>query len=257
MSRIGPDLGRSISSSMIRLACCPAGRVPAAAEPLVLVRGEVPAGEPEPAPPLQVHRVGLAGPVERPRHRRPPVDHHRVPVRVVDVPPADVEAVAGSPAGRRIQPFARFGLLSLFTPYAAGGVVEPAEEERGVGDIAQNLRPAVEVCLEVLLGDGVAAHRAEREDVLPHEPQVLAGLAEVVAFGGENGVRGPACSRAAGRAWRALRLSRWARACVITSMGSGAGTRAEKLTRAHAKRSPGFIRPPPAKPPAPSRCRGP
>ena len=141
--------------------------------------------------------------------------------------------------------------LSFFTPNAAGGVVEPAEEERCVGDIAQNLRPAVEVCLEVLLGDGVAPHRAQREDVLPHEPQVLAGLTEVVAFGGENGVRGRRLLRAAGRAWRALRLSRWARACVITSMGSGAGTRAEKFTRAYAKPHLVFPRPRPRPNPQP------
>ena len=147
-----------------------------AAELLVLVGGQAPAGEPEPAPPYQVHRVGLAGPVEGAGDRRAPVDHDRVACRVVDVPPADVERRA-----------VRSG-LTFFIPYAPRGIVEPAEEQRGVGDITQGLGPVIEVGLEVLDGHAVGAKGGQRKDVLSHQPQVLAGITEMFTFGGENGI---------------------------------------------------------------------
>ena len=103
MSRMGPDRGRSISSIRIRLGrgrgWLPNGRVTPGirpgAEELVLVGGQLAAGEPEAPAQRQVHRVGRAGPVERPRHRRPPVDDRGRAVRRVHVPAADVEAVPG------------------------------------------------------------------------------------------------------------------------------------------------------------------
>jgi hypothetical protein len=68
------------------------------------------------------------------------------------------------------------------------GVVEAAEEERGVGDVLQGFGPVVERGLEVLLGDWVSAHGSQRQHVLPHQPEVLAGTQELVALGGEDGV---------------------------------------------------------------------
>jgi len=41
------------------------------------------------------------------------------------------------------------------------GVVEAAEEERGVGDVLEGFGPVVQLRLEVLLGDRVAAHRVQ------------------------------------------------------------------------------------------------
>src|SRR5262249_25906458 len=215
-----------------------------AAELLVLVGGQLPAREPEPAAPHKVHGVRPAGPVERAGDRSTPVDHDRVTTAGVDVPPADVEALP-----------ARSG-VTFVAPYAACGVIEPAEKERGVGDVAQGLGAVVQVRLEVLDGHAVAAQGGQREHVLPHQPQVLAGLAEVPAFGGENGGGGGGGGRGAGRgqwdpwvwlgqgAWRgqwdrwvglggrAWRLSRWARACDITSGARDAGTRAKSLATA-------------------------
>ena len=75
--------------------------VPGAQE-LVLVAGELAAGEAEPAAPDQTLRIGRAGLVERPAHRRPPVDDDRVAGGVADVPAADVEGLGGvCPCGRR------------------------------------------------------------------------------------------------------------------------------------------------------------
>jgi hypothetical protein len=91
MSRIGPTRGRSISS---RSSCEDE-------------RGELTAGEAEPAAQPHVHPVGRRGPVERARDRRPPVDHHRITGCVPDVPAADVEnleALVGPPAERSLRP---------------------------------------------------------------------------------------------------------------------------------------------------------
>ena len=48
--------------------------------------------------------------------------------------------------------------------------------------------PAGTARLQVCLGDPVATQRLERERVLAHPPQVFAGAAQVVAFGGEDRV---------------------------------------------------------------------
>ncbi|MGH3179222.1 MAG: hypothetical protein ACRDPF_35760 [Streptosporangiaceae bacterium] len=133
------------------------GAVLGPGEQLVLVGGQLAAGEPEAPPPCQVHRVGHAGPVERPRHRRPPVDDRGRAVRRVHVPAADVEAVPGDAV-----------ISGLF------GVVEAAEEQGGVGDVLEGFGPVVQLRLEVLLGDRVAAHRVQRQHVLAHEVEELA-----------------------------------------------------------------------------------
>jgi hypothetical protein len=153
-------------------------------EVLVLVRGELAAGEAEPPPHVQPHRIGLAGPVERPGHRGPPVDHHRVAVRVVHMPPSDVERLRAGPGG------AGRGLLIARRP----AVVQPAEEQRGIRQVAQRLGPPVQVGLEVLLRHGVPAEGAQREHVLAHQPQELPGPGQVGAFSGDHRV-----GRAAGR----------------------------------------------------------
>ena len=171
----------------------PGGRPGAGREVLVLVGGQLPAGEPEPAPEGQPHRLGGAGPVERPGHRGPPVDHDRPPVRIVHVPPADVELLAGHRLGGTPGVAAGTRAASLRHVSAslrpgARGVVEPAEEQRRVRQVDQRLGAVVQVGLEVLLGDRVAAHRAQREHVLAHEPQELARAAQVIPFGDQNGI---------------------------------------------------------------------
>ncbi len=72
----------------------------------------------------------------------------------------------------------------------AFGVIEPPEEQRNIRDVAQSLRPVVQIGLEVLLRHPVSRHRLQPQDVLAHQPQELTGAAEVVTLGGENGVGG-------------------------------------------------------------------
>ena len=157
-------------------------RARVAGEHLVLVRGELATRKAEPPAQFQPHRVGRAGPVERPGHRGPPVDHDRMPFLVVHVPPAHVE-----PLPREL---------------AAGAwvrrIVQPAEEQRRVRQVAERLHPPVQVGFQVLLGDGVAAQGPEREHVLAHQPEEPPRLAEIFTFPNENrigasvpGTRGP------------------------------------------------------------------
>jgi len=143
------------------------GRGAWAGEVLVLVRGKLAAVEAEPPAPVQPHRLALAGAVERPGHRGPPVDHHRVAARIVHVPAADVEPLAAARAVAGTRAGARGRLLLPGRP----AVVQPAEEQRGIRQVAQRLGTAVEVGLQVLLGYRVTAERAERQDILPHQPQ--------------------------------------------------------------------------------------
>jgi hypothetical protein len=180
-------------------------------ELLVLIGGELGAGEPEPAPPRQAHRVGRAGPVEGPGHRRAPVDDDRVAIAVMDVTTPDVQpfarqrprwpvrpAALAVAAARRFRR-AGFGRERPGIHNGAFGVVEPPKEERDVRDVAQGLRPVVQIGLEVLLRDPVSRHRLQPEHVLAHQPQELTGAAEVVALGGENGVRPAGRAGQAGR----------------------------------------------------------
>src|SRR5262249_3242274 len=109
----------------------------------------------------------------------------------------------------------------------AFGVVEPPEEERDARDVAQGLRPVVQVGLEVLLRDPVSRHRLQPEHVLAHQPQELTGAAQVVALGGANRVSraGRAVRRPGGRAGGAgwAWLAGWAG-------GTGRAGRAGELT---------------------------
>ncbi len=184
-------------------------------EQLVLVGGQLAAGEPEAPPQREVHRVGGAGPVERPGHRRPPVDHRGRAVRRVHVPAADVEAVPGDVvvghygSGYFSSGISRYGLSgsglsgsglsgsglsgsglsgSGLSGSGLSGVVETAEEERGVRDVLQGLGPVVQVGLEVFLGDGVSAHGAQRQYVFAHQPEELAGALQLLALGRQDGV---------------------------------------------------------------------
>ena len=75
-----------------------------------------------------------------------------------------------------------------FFGFGLAGVVEAAEEEGGVGDVLQGFGPVVELRLQVLLRDPVAAHRPQRQDVLAHEVEVLARAPQLVAFFGQDGV---------------------------------------------------------------------
>ena len=88
MSRIGPLRGRSISAAQERALV-----VLGVGEALVLEAGQLAVGEAEPAAPGPRPGDRGAGLVERPAHRRAPVDHHRVARRVADVPAADVEGL--------------------------------------------------------------------------------------------------------------------------------------------------------------------
>ena len=145
-----------------------------ALEPFVFVGGERAAGETEPSPEGQAHRVGLAGPVERPRYRGPPVEHDRGAVGVVHVAAADVEV----------------GAREVLVLAGQLAVVEAAEEQGGVGQVLQRLGPAVQVGLEVLERDAVARHRVlgELKGVLAHQVEELAGAGQVGALGGDDAV---------------------------------------------------------------------
>src|SRR6185437_16307253 len=101
------------------------------AEELVLVRGQLAAGEPEAPAQREVHRVGRAGPVERHGDRRPPVDDRGRAVRRVHVPAADVEAVPGHAVVREWPGSRHFraGLSQArITGFRVSGIIEAAEE---------------------------------------------------------------------------------------------------------------------------------
>ena len=145
-------------------------------EALVFKGGERSPGEPEPPPQGEAHRVGRAGPVERPGHRGPPVEDDRGAVVVVHVAPSDVEVGAGE----------------VVVCLGELGVVKPAEEQRRVGQVLQRLGPAVKVGLQVLKADPVGGHRVlrEREDVLAHEVEELAGAPQMGALASDDAVPG-------------------------------------------------------------------
>ena len=62
------------------------------------------------------------------------------------------------------------------------GIVETAEEQRGVGDVFQGFGPVVQLGLEVLLGDRVPAHGPQREHIFAHQPEELARAPQLIAF---------------------------------------------------------------------------
>ena len=161
MSRIGPLRGRSISPSSSALtAVCPG-------QPVVLVRGERALAEPEPAAQRDALPVLRRRPVVRARHRRPPVDDHRLPVRAADVAAPDVEHLVG------------LG-------------VEPAEEQRRHAVVEQLVEAACQARGQRARGRLVVAPRAlgleQRAGVLAHPAQVGAGAGQVGALTHEDAV---------------------------------------------------------------------
>ncbi|WP_308103673.1 hypothetical protein [Actinocorallia sp. API 0066] len=133
---------------------------------LVLERGERAAPEPEAAPPGDAHRGARPGLVEGARDGRAPVQHEGGAFVIVDVPASDVDG------------FGKVGPV---------GVVEPTEEQRGVGVVGQGPDAQVEQGFEDLLGDPVS-RRVGRQGrgVLPHPPQCLARAVQVGALGHER-----------------------------------------------------------------------
>ena len=135
------------------------------AEMLVLVGRDLAPGEPEPATQRDPLRVAARGPVEGARDVRAPVDDDGVAGCVHDVTPPDVERL------RRPLPD-----------------VDAAEEQRHGRVVDQRPGPPVQRRLQVALGDRVPALGGERQRVFAHPAQVVAGAAQVVAFGREGRV---------------------------------------------------------------------
>ncbi|MGH2555277.1 MAG: hypothetical protein ACRDHO_06130 [Actinomycetota bacterium] len=108
----------------------------------------------EAPPPLQLPGVVPARLVERLGHRRPPVDHHRVQVLVVDVPPPDVVEVAVNP-------------------------VDPAEAQRRL--LGQVRQPGQEHLVDGLLGVRVPGHHDPGTPgrLVAHVLEALVGAVEV------------------------------------------------------------------------------
>ena len=97
--------------------------------------------EAEPAAQFHAHRLTGTRPVERQRHRGPPVHHQRVAADGrLDVAAADVEDLVSLCAEGR-------------------GVVDPAEEQRHVRVVGQRLPPPVQLLAQELGGHVVAADR--------------------------------------------------------------------------------------------------
>ncbi len=106
------------------------------AEALVLDPHDAPALSGQMAPQDQSHGVAPRGPVERLRHRRPPVDDQGLEVLARDPEPADVEALGFPGTGRRATILA---------------TVDPAEAQRLLPDVelveAGEARPDDDVAL--------------------------------------------------------------------------------------------------------------
>ena len=165
MSRIGPLRGRSISARSSALTPSP---VVVLGQPLVLVAGELAAGEAEPPAAHQALRIGGAGLVERPAHRRPPVDDDRVAGRVADVPAADVEGLGAPRRAVSVRP-------------KNGGHVR-------VG--GQRAQPLGTGGAEPLGGPGVDAGVGHGCGGGAHLGQAVGRARQVGALGGEHGIGG-------------------------------------------------------------------
>ncbi len=134
---------------------------------LVLVPGQLAAGEAESTPTEQPLRSGGAGLVERPAHGGPPVDDHGVARVVADVPAADVEDL----------------------PRAAGGQgVGAAEEGRYAGIGGQRAQPLGPRGAEPLGRPGVHPCVGDRSRGGPHPDQAVGRPRQVGSFGGEHGI---------------------------------------------------------------------
>ncbi|GAA3092120.1 hypothetical protein GCM10020001_004220 [Nonomuraea salmonea] len=146
----------------------PALALLALAEPLVLEARQGGAGPAEAAAYGDALRVAGACPVEGPRDRRAPVDHHGRPaVLTRDVAAADV--VRASP------------MLAWVV-----AEVEPAEERRAFGRLAQLLGQALEVASQPLCAVAVAGHGLAHDDVVPcvleHPAQAVLAAFDVRAL---------------------------------------------------------------------------
>jgi hypothetical protein len=141
------------------------------AEELVLVAGELAAGEPEPAAADQALRIAGAGPVERPAHGRPPVDDHRGAGAVADVPAADVEGLGRAVGGA-----------------GGGGGVGAAEEGRDAGVGGQGAQPLGAGGTEPLGGPGVDTGVDDGGGGGAHPGEAVVCEGQVRALGSEDGV---------------------------------------------------------------------
>ncbi len=146
------------------------------------------AGEPVAAAQQRPFRCLAGGAVERGGDGRAPVDDQRCSFAVVHVAPPDVDVVGVWAAGRRRR-LSGGGLVDT-----AGRVVQPAEEQRNVGEVDQGLGAQgagpPQRRIGDLVGDRVAQRRLCGEDVLAHAPQRGTGLGEEGAFGVDLGVDG-------------------------------------------------------------------
>ena len=129
---------------------------------LVLVAGELAGREAEPAAAHQTLRLDGAGLVERPAHRRPPVDDDGVAGGVADVPAADVEGLVRRVRAAEEGGDARVG-GQVAQPFGAGGA-------------------------EALGGPGVDAGVDDRGGGGAHLGQAVGRAREVGALGGEDGI---------------------------------------------------------------------
>jgi len=128
---------------------------------------DLPGGHHEAPPAHQVHGVGRGGPVERRRHRRPPVHHHGVAPLVLDVTATHVPGVP------------------------VLGVEAPEAEPVDLG--VERPQPGVEVGLGDGGVDGPGGGLGERRRLLrarPHPGEVGVGPVEVGLLEGKVGVMG-------------------------------------------------------------------
>jgi hypothetical protein len=157
---------------------------------LVLVGRDGAVVETEPAPQDDPHRLGVGRAVERRRHPGTPVDDQRVALGVGDVATPDVPA---------------------FRPARVVGVVgvDPPEEQGGRGVVLERSRSQPQVPGQVLGRDRVVRLDLQRQGLLTHPREGLAGGGEVGLFalelwrqrwrdrGGRH--KGPPCHRTRAR----------------------------------------------------------
>lgn len=166
----GHDVAHRAAAGTLDL---PADQLPATllavGQRLVLVAGQLTAREAEAAAAGHALRIGGAGLVERPAHRRPPVDDHRVADGVADVPAADVEGLARRPG-----------------PHGVGA----SEERRDPGVGGEGAQPLRAGGAETLGGPGVDAGVGDGGAGGAHLGEAVRGAQQVGALGGQHGVGG-------------------------------------------------------------------
>ncbi|MEO3870960.1 hypothetical protein ABGB18_19285 [Nonomuraea sp. B12E4] len=135
----------------------PAPTLLALLQPLVLEPGQRGARPAEAAAHRDALGVAGAGPVERTRDGRAPVDHHGwSAVLAADVPPADVVRAA-----------VMLGPALLGPAGARPAEVQAAEERRPVRLLAELLGQALEVAAEAFCAVAVARHGLPDDHVVP------------------------------------------------------------------------------------------